>query len=131
MIVESKSRPYRASPMPGWRKALLLATLVLALVIGGEHEFLRTRASGAAGFDVASNCLLHRGKAPSDGQGGRHDCALCVYCVVAKMATSPAETPRITAWLTASKASFARRSVVFLRFSTTGGNKARASPSLV
>ncbi|HXY57045.1 MAG TPA: DUF2946 family protein [Methylocystis sp.] len=115
--------------MPRWRKAFLLATLVLALVIGGGQGALRARASsGGPGLDAASNCLLHKGKAPSEGQSGHRDCALCPYCAAAELATPLAPAPRLAVGAAPFKASFARTRATFARFSATGGNKARASP---
>ena len=114
--------------MPAWRKALLLATLVLALVFGGGNGAMQAHASGGPGVDVASHCLLHKGKTPSDAQSGHHDCALCVYCAVAQLATPLAGAPHVTSSPSPVRASFARTRIAFVRFSATGGNKARASP---
>ena len=114
--------------MPGWRKILLRATLVLALIVGGGKGAMHVHATGGPGFDVASHCLLHEGKAPSDGQGGRHDCALCVYCAVAEAATPPAGAILVAVTPTTFKAHFAEKRIAFARSSVTGGNKARASP---
>ena len=117
--------------MPRWRKALLLATLILALVIGGEHRFLRAHATGGSGLDVASNCLLHSRQSPSDGQSGHHDCALCLYCAVAELATPLAGAILVAVTPTTFKARFASKRIAFVRFSATGGNRARASPIFV
>jgi len=117
--------------MPGWRKIFLRATLVLALIIGGGKGAMHAHATGGPSVDVASHCLLHKGKAPSNGQSGHHDCALCVYCAVAELATLPAVTTRVAATPTTFKVSFAKRRMAFVRFSTTGGIKARASPIFV
>ena len=117
--------------MPPWRKVLLLSTLVLALILGGGKGAMHAHATGGPSVDVASQCLLHKGNAPSDGQSGHHDCALCFYCAVAEAVTPPAGAPHLTATPTTFKARFARKRIAFVRFLATGGHKARASPIFV
>ena len=117
--------------MPAWRKVLLLSTLVLALILGGGNGAMHAHATGGPGVDVASQCLLHKGNAPSDGQSGHHDCALCLYCAVAELATPPSEAPLLAAAPTTFKAGFAPKQIAFMRFRATGGNRARASPIFV
>jgi len=117
--------------MPAWRKALLLATLVLALIVRDGNGAAHARAAGGAGFDVASHCLLHRDKAPSDGESGHHDCALCAYCAVAGAATPLDGAPHAAPARIPLAAFFGTTRIALARFSTAGGNRARASPRFV